>query len=92
MVSEGDPREIQDLAKDIDSLMSNISSRTGIGDAARVAILAALHLADELRAAREDAQGLREDLDQRSRRIAALLDDVQMALSANPLADASSTN
>ena len=72
--------------------MTSLSSRTGIGDTARVAILAALHLADELEAAREESSALRAQLTERSRRIAALLDHLQVAIDAPPQPETNQTN
>jgi cell division protein ZapA (FtsZ GTPase activity inhibitor) len=65
---------VQDLARELDDLMTSIASRTGIGDASRVAILAAFHLADQLRTSRGELEGVREHLNERSRRMAAMLD------------------
>jgi cell division protein ZapA len=49
LLADGDPREVLEIAHEIDELMSSISERTSSGDATRVAVLACLHLADRLR-------------------------------------------
>ena len=68
-----DSAELEELAHELDQLMSNIASRTGIGETAKVAILAALHLADQLKQAKGEAGRARIDLDQRLRQASALL-------------------
>ncbi|MCX6592832.1 MAG: cell division protein ZapA [Acidobacteria bacterium] len=47
--TEGNPRDLEALAREISELLSTLASKTGIGDTARVALLACLHLADENR-------------------------------------------
>lgn len=54
--------------------MATIASQTGVADTSRVALLAALHLADQLRNARAETEAVRERVEQGSRRLAALLD------------------
>jgi len=56
--------------------MSSIASKTGVGDTARVALLAALHLADQLKNARAELEGVRERVHERSKRLTALLDQL----------------
>ena len=71
LLVDGDPREVQEIAHQIDELMVSISNRTASGDSTRVAILACLHLADQLRAAEKQLQ-LFED---KSERISTLLEE-----------------
>lgn len=47
--TSGDPAETEALAQTVDSLMNRIAARTSGTDPARVAVLACLHLADQLR-------------------------------------------
>lgn len=49
LLVEGDAREVETVAAEIDELMANIAARTGTTDSTRVAVLACLHLADQLR-------------------------------------------
>jgi cell division protein ZapA len=49
LLADGDPREVLEIAHEIDELMSSISDRTSSVDSTRVAVLACLHLADRLR-------------------------------------------
>jgi cell division protein ZapA len=51
LLAEDDPREVQDLARELDELMVSIAERTSSSDSTRVAVLACFHLADKLRAA-----------------------------------------
>jgi cell division protein ZapA len=50
LLSDGDPREVQEIAQQVDELMTSIAGRGNTGDATRVAVLACMHLADKLRA------------------------------------------
>jgi cell division protein ZapA len=71
LLVDGDPREAQEVAEQVDELVASIASRTSSGDSTRVAVLACLHLADKLRAAERQLQ-LYED---KSGRIATLLEE-----------------
>ena len=72
--SSGDPREIEELARQIDSLMESIAAKSGDSDASRVAVLASLHLADRLRAVEKELEDLRRRVDEKSTQCALLLD------------------
>jgi cell division protein ZapA len=52
--SSGDPGETEALATAVDSLMNQVASRTSGTDAARVAVLACLHLADQVKRLEKD--------------------------------------
>ncbi|MBK5295027.1 MAG: cell division protein ZapA [Acidobacteriia bacterium] len=49
LLTEGDPRDIIELAAQVDDLMTSIARKSPNLDSARVAIFACLHLADQLR-------------------------------------------
>jgi len=51
LLAEDDAAEVQEIAHRIDELMVSIAGRTNSGDSTRVAVLACLHLADQLREA-----------------------------------------
>jgi len=70
LLVDSDPREVQEIAHEIDELMFSISSRSS-GDSTRVAVLACLHLADKLRAAEKRLQMFEDKSD----RIATLLEE-----------------
>ncbi len=77
MVSTGgDPREIEELAAEIDDLMLSIARRTGSLDSARTAVLACLHLADRLRSAEREVEAVRDSLFHKTRDLALMLDQV----------------
>jgi cell division protein ZapA len=72
--TSGDPRDTEELAQEVDELMSAIARRAGNLDATRTAVLACLHLADQLRTAERQLGMLRESVDHKSRDFANLLD------------------
>jgi cell division protein ZapA len=74
-VSTSDDRgKVEELAQEIDELMSSIARRTGNLDPTRAAVLACLHLADRLRTAERELSVLKERVDHKSRDFAILLD------------------
>ncbi len=70
LMVDGDPRELMEVAHQVDELMVSIANRVSSGDATRVAILACLHLADKLRAAEKQIRSFENE----SGRIATLLE------------------
>ena len=72
--ASGDPREIQDLASSVDTLMESIASKTGDAEAGRVGVLACLHLADRLRAMERELAELKQRVDEKSAQYSLLLD------------------
>ena len=71
LLVDSDPREVQEIAHQVDELMASIANRTASSDSTRVAVLACMHLADQLRA-REKQLQVFED---KSGRIAAMLEE-----------------
>jgi len=49
LLTSGDPREMIELANQVDELMNSIARRSPNLDSTRVAVFACLHLADQLR-------------------------------------------
>jgi cell division protein ZapA len=74
VATSGDPRDTEQLAHEIDELMSSIARRAGNLDAARTAVLACLHLADRLRTAERELSALRESVDHKTRDFVTRLD------------------
>lgn len=74
LASSGDPKDTEDLAREIDDLMSSIARRAGNLDATRTAVLACMHLADKLRAAESELAALKHSIDHKTRDFALLLD------------------
>jgi len=72
--TSGDPRETEELAQEIDELMSSIARRAGNLDTTRAAVLACLHIADRLRATQRELDELRQSIMHKSRDFATLLD------------------
>jgi cell division protein ZapA len=70
LLADGDPAEVEEVARQIDELMANIADRAGTGDSTRVAVLACLHLADKLRASEAQLRLIGD----KSARIADLLE------------------
>jgi cell division protein ZapA len=70
----GDPADTEELAHHVDELMSSIARRAGNLDTARTAVLACLHLADELKQTQAKLQTLKESVDSKTRDFTMLLD------------------
>jgi cell division protein ZapA len=77
MVSAADDSdEIEQLAQEVDELMVSIAQRAGNVDAARVAVLTSLHLADRLRTIERELQELKTRVGEKSRQFSLLLDKI----------------
>lgn len=74
VTTSGDRGNVEELAQEIDELMSSIARRTGNLDSTRAAVLACLHLADRLRTAERELSALKDRIDHKSRDFAMLLD------------------
>jgi cell division protein ZapA len=72
----GDPRDTEELAQEVDELMSSIARRAGNLDTTRTAVLASLHLADRLRTVERQLEALRAGIHNKTRDLAVLLDRV----------------
>ena len=70
----GDPEDTENLAREVDELMSAIARRAGNLDTTRTAVLACLHLADRLRGVEQQLDSLRESIVHKTRNFASLLD------------------
>jgi cell division protein ZapA len=78
VLTAGDANETIEAAHEVDELMSQIARQAGNLDSARTAVLACLHLADKLRTAERQLRTLRESIDERTRTIAEILDQVTL--------------
>jgi cell division protein ZapA (FtsZ GTPase activity inhibitor) len=56
VVTDSDASRIEELAAELDRLLTRISSRTGSGDPVRIALLACLQLSEQLRRLMEETQ------------------------------------
>jgi cell division protein ZapA len=72
--SDGDPEYLRQLAEYVDQRMREISSGTLTVDSRKVAILAALYIADELHQLRKSHEQADEQLATRSAECSELLD------------------
>lgn len=76
VVTSGDDRQVLELAQRVDDLIANIASRSGNLDSSRLAILACLHMADQLQDAERELRTLRDRLNEKVRRLGGLLDQI----------------
>jgi cell division protein ZapA len=75
LVASEDPGRVEQLAQKVDDLMSSIAVRAGNVDATRAAVLACLHLADELDSLERQLSSLKQDVEHRAREFSLLLDE-----------------
>jgi cell division protein ZapA len=69
-----DPRQVERLAGYVDSRMRAIAAQTRDVDSLRVAVLAALHIADEYDSLKARFEALKSAVDRKSAEFARLLD------------------
>lgn len=81
LVASEEPGRIEHLAQKVDELMSSIAVRAGNIDATRAAVLACLHLADELETLEQRLAILKDNVDHKAKRFTVLLDQ---AMNAQP--------
>jgi cell division protein ZapA len=74
--TSGDPRGTEEIAQRVDELMSSIARRAGNLDSGRTAVLACLHLADQLRQVEKELNSLKSSVEHRTKDFTSLLDDV----------------
>jgi cell division protein ZapA len=79
IVTADDPALTVALAQDVDDLMTAIARQAGNLDITRTAVLTCLHLADQLRAARQQLSELRQSIGQRTGALNHLLEQVEHA-------------
>ncbi len=72
---EADRAHMEAVAHCVDQRMSAIAAKTQTVDTARIAVLAALHIADELLCLQRDYENLRGSVETKTRRYAALLEE-----------------
>ena len=74
LLATGDPREVEDLAHEINELMLSIAGRQPNADSTRIAVLACLHLADRLRNLERHLADLKLRVERKSEEFAVLLE------------------
>ena len=72
--TSGDPEQLQALCVHLDKRMREIAESTGSVDTLKVAVLAALSLADDLQRTREEMRKLDDSVGRRSLACVSLLD------------------
>jgi len=75
ILTSADPAEVEALAQVVDELMRTYA-RAGNVDTTRAAVLACLHLADQIRGIERDLAALKDRVDAKSREFSVLLDQV----------------
>lgn len=74
--TSGDPAEVEALAASVNELMLNIAAKAPNADSTHIAVLACLHLADNLRDVERELGELKENIGRKSERFAGLLDQL----------------
>jgi cell division protein ZapA len=75
LVATDDAAQVRELAQRVDELMSSIAARAGNIDSARTAVLACLHLADQLRTLERELEDLRRRVENKAQQFTLLLDE-----------------
>ncbi len=74
LLATGDPREVQQVAREVDELMLSIAARQPNADSTRIAVLACLHLADRLGRLERDLAALKQRVDRKTGEFAEMLE------------------
>jgi cell division protein ZapA len=73
LLTAGDPRDVEELARSVDELMLTIAAKAPNADSTRIAVMACLHLADKLRGLEQDLASLKARIDRKTEEFAGLL-------------------
>ncbi len=76
LAASGEPGEVEALAHSVDDLMNSIARRSRNTDSQGVAVLACLHIADQLRSTEKELARLRERVGEKARDLGVLLDKI----------------
>lgn len=71
----GDPADMEEAAAEVEDLITTIA-RAGNVDSTRTAVLACLHLQTRVQSLEREMSALRQDVGDRTRRYADMLDDL----------------
>ena len=66
---------VEELAYSVDDIMHRISEETGTVDSARTAVLACLHLADQVRSLQRDLDRLKSTFESKARQFTIRIDE-----------------
>jgi cell division protein ZapA len=72
----GDPREVEALAASVDGLMEAIAAKSPSADTTHIAVLACLHLADNLRQLERELNELKDRVGRKSVQFAGMLEQL----------------
>ncbi len=75
LIASEESGAVEEVAAAVDRLMHAIADRAGTTDSTRVAVLACLHLADQLRLLERDRESLKQRIDSKARHFSLLLDE-----------------
>jgi cell division protein ZapA len=73
LLTAGDPREVEELARRVDALMLSLAAKSPNADSTRLAVLACLHLADRLQSLEQELGRLKERVDRKSEEFSGML-------------------
>ena len=76
MSTESDTSEVEKLAAVVDELIRSIAARAGTSDLGRIAVLACLHMADQLRGAERELSESQKSVNARLLELNEMLDKV----------------
>lgn len=76
LLASEEPGAVESLARSVDELMHAVAQKAGTVDSTRAAVLACLHLADQLRSLERDLHSLRNRIDDKTRSFSMLLDQI----------------
>jgi cell division protein ZapA (FtsZ GTPase activity inhibitor) len=74
LLATGDSRDVEQVASTVDELMHSIRDKAPTADPTRIAVLACMHFADQLRIANQELEELRQRKDSHAGEYAAMLD------------------
>ena len=74
LLTAGDPREVEELARYLDELMLSIAAKSPNADSTRIAVLASMHLADRLHSLEQDLNRLKERVDRKTGEFTEMLE------------------
>ncbi len=72
--TSGDEKDVQELADTVDQVMTAIAARSQSADSSRIAVLACLHIADQLRTLERELADLRQRVNKKTEQFRLLLD------------------
>ena len=76
MSSESDTAEVEELAAVVDELIRSIAARAGTSDLGRIAVLACLHMADQLRTAERELADNQKSVSTHLHEMTQMLDQI----------------